>query len=204
MLLQLSNSAMHSANAVLAIMVTFFEVICWFMILNSCLLIGSHCSDDSQNLESSQLIYSMDYALTHWGRDKMATIFQTTFWNAFSWMKMFEYRLKFHWNLFLRVQLIIFQHWFRWWLGAVQATSHYLNQWWLVYRCIYASLGLNELIHVMEIKCHRTYYTYIYPLCSEICWGNIKMYYIFSNFCSAEMPLYLNLHYWTTRTCCPT
>ena len=32
------------------------------------------------------------------------------------------------------------------WLGAIQATSHYLNQWWIVYRPIYASLGLNELI----------------------------------------------------------
>ena len=31
------------------------------------------------------------------------------------------------------------------WLGANQATSHYLNQWWLVYWHIYASLGLNEL-----------------------------------------------------------
>ena len=29
--------------------------------------------------------------------------------------------------------------------GADQATSHYLNQWWLVYWRIYASLGLNEL-----------------------------------------------------------
>ena len=29
---------------------------------------------------------------------------------------------------------------------AVQATSHYLNQCWFVYRGIYASLGLNELI----------------------------------------------------------
>ena len=62
-------------------------------------------------------------------------------------MKMFEFRLKFHWRLFPRVQLTIFQHWFRWWLGAGQATSHYLNQWWLVYRRIYASLGLNELRH---------------------------------------------------------
>ena len=26
-----------------------------------------------------------------------------------------------------------------------QATSHYLNQWWLDYRRLYASLGLNEL-----------------------------------------------------------
>ena len=28
---------------------------------------------------------------THWGR-KMATIFQTTFWNGFSWMKMYEFK----------------------------------------------------------------------------------------------------------------
>ena len=30
----------------------------------------------------------------------------------------------------LRVQLTIFQHWFRKWLGTNQATTHYLNQWW--------------------------------------------------------------------------
>ena len=36
------------------------------------------------------------------------------------------------------------------WRGAVQATSHYLNQWWLVYRRIYASLGLNELTYRLE------------------------------------------------------
>ena len=51
--------------------------------------------------------------LTHWGRDKMAAIFQTTFSNGFSWIKMYEFRLTFHWSLFLRVQLPIFQHWFR-------------------------------------------------------------------------------------------
>ena len=51
--------------------------------------------------------------LTHWGRDKMAAISQTTFSNAFSWMKMFKFRLRFHWSLFPRVQLTIFQHWFR-------------------------------------------------------------------------------------------
>ena len=84
--------------------------------------------------------------LTHWGQDKMAAIFQTTFWNGFSWMKMYEYRLKFHWSLFLVVQLTIFRHWFRWWLVAFQATSHYLNQWWLIHWRIYASLGPNELI----------------------------------------------------------
>ena len=52
-------------------------------------------------------------ALTHWDRDQINAISQTTFWSAFSWMKMFEFRLKFHWSLFLRFQLTIFQHWFR-------------------------------------------------------------------------------------------
>ena len=51
--------------------------------------------------------------LTHWGRDKMAAIFQTTFSNAFSWIKSHEFWLRFQWSLFLRVQLIIFEHWFR-------------------------------------------------------------------------------------------
>ena len=51
--------------------------------------------------------------IAHWGRDKMATISQTTLSNAFSWRKMLEFGLKFHWSLFLRVQLTIFQHWLR-------------------------------------------------------------------------------------------
>ena len=59
------------------------------------------------------LLSDSAWVLTHWGRDKMDAILQTTFWNAFSSMKMFEFQLKFHWNLFPRVQLTIFQHWFR-------------------------------------------------------------------------------------------
>ena len=34
--------------------------------------------------------------LTHWGPDKIDAISQTTFSNAFSWMKMKEFRLGFH------------------------------------------------------------------------------------------------------------
>ena len=75
------------------------------------------------------------FDLTHWGRDKIDVISQTTFSSAFSWMKMYELRLIFHWILFLRVSLTIFQH-----------SSHYLNQWWLLHWRIYASLGLNELM----------------------------------------------------------
>ena len=43
--------------------------------------------------------------LAHWSWDKMATIFQTTFSHALSWMKIYEFR--FHLNLFLRVPLTI-------------------------------------------------------------------------------------------------
>ena len=53
------------------------------------------------------------WPLTHWGRDKMDAVSQTTVSNAFSWMKMYGFRLKFHWTLFSRVQLTTSQHWFR-------------------------------------------------------------------------------------------
>ena len=58
-------------------------------------------------------ISSSSDALTHWDRDKMDATSQTTFSNGFSWMTMYEFRLTFHWSLFLGVQLTIFQHWFR-------------------------------------------------------------------------------------------
>ena len=83
--------------------------------------------------------------LIHWSRDEMDISADDFIFKRISSMKMFQFRLTFHWSLFLRVQLTIFQHWFRWWLGAGQATSHCLNQWCLVYWRIYASLGLDEL-----------------------------------------------------------
>ena len=45
----------------------------------------------------SQLLQSSPNraGLTHWGRDKMAAISQTTFSSAFSWMKMFDFWIKF-------------------------------------------------------------------------------------------------------------
>ena len=59
----------------------------------------------------------------------MAPISQTCS-NTFSKMKIFEFQIWFHWNIFFRVKLTICQHWFRQWLGAVQGMSHYLNQCW--------------------------------------------------------------------------
>ena len=102
-------------------------------------------------------ILSKGNELTHWDRYEMNNISQTTLSNVLYSMKMFEFRLKFHWSLFPVVQLTIFQHWIRLWLGAVQATSHYLNQWWFVYRRIYASLSLNELMPGAAVVCVCVY-----------------------------------------------
>ena len=71
------------------------------------------------------------------GRHFADDIFKCIFLNENVWIPT-KISLKF-------VQLTIFQHWFRYWLGASQVTSHYLNQWWLVYWRKYASLGFNEL-----------------------------------------------------------
>ena len=43
-------------------------------------------------MEIIKLRYLSHQILTYWGRDKMATISQTTYSNAFPWMKMYEFR----------------------------------------------------------------------------------------------------------------
>ena len=56
---------------------------------------------------------SWRHVSTHWSRDKMADNILTTFSNAFSRIKTYWFRLRFHWSLFPCVQSTIFQHWFR-------------------------------------------------------------------------------------------
>ena len=50
---------------------------------------------------------------THWDRDKMVVILQTTCSNALSSKKGLIFWFKFHWSLLLKSQLMICQHWFR-------------------------------------------------------------------------------------------
>ena len=76
--------------------------------------------------------------ITHWGRHNIAAILHTTFSNAFSWTKMYEFRLTFHQNLFLS-----FKNCLRWWIDVDQTIDHHLDQWWLVYWRMYVSLSLN-------------------------------------------------------------
>ena len=64
-------------------------------------------------LPDKQISDPIHAALTHYGRGKMSAISQTTFLNAISWMEMYEFRLRFHWNSFPMFELTIFQHWIR-------------------------------------------------------------------------------------------
>ena len=50
---------------------------------------------NGQQCGGALIVYLFTAWLTHWGRDKMTTISQTTYSNAFSWKKMYEFRLKF-------------------------------------------------------------------------------------------------------------
>ena len=59
--------------------------------------------------------------------------------NAFSWIKILVFWFKFHWNLYLGVQLTI-----RHWLGAAQGPIHYLNQLWQ------SCVPLNDIKTVMH------------------------------------------------------
>ena len=86
------------------------------------------------------------YVSTQRGRDKMADIFQTTVSNAFSWMKMCKFRLRFHWISFPRVFFTIS-------IGSKNGLSPTRRRaiiwtndgldWWR----LYASLGLNDPWH---------------------------------------------------------
>ena len=96
------------------------------------------------NVSAKRRPFCCKICLTQWGRDKMAAVSQTTFSSAFLWMKMFKFlwiSLKFVSkgpidNIPALVQIMAW----RW-----HTTSHYLKQWWLDYRRIFAALRLNEL-----------------------------------------------------------
>ena len=73
----------------------------------ACRVCCSECLLIVQKLSFVFKPFSLVRLLTQWARDKMAAISQTTYSNAFSGMKMYEFPLTFHWSLFLRFELTI-------------------------------------------------------------------------------------------------
>ena len=84
---------------------------------------------------------------THWGRDKMAAISQTIFSSACSWMKIYEFRLKFSLKFVLKVRInnipALVQIMARRRSGDKPLSRPILVS---LLTHIYASLGLNALI----------------------------------------------------------
>ena len=101
-----------------------------------------------------------------------------------------EFRLKFHWSAFLRVQLTTCHHWLRWWHGDVLAPGHYLNQWWEVYWPIYTSPSLNEcmksrfsIIYISRSVFNKFCYTnnfYVKESCLNQVFNDERVYDIFN------------------------
>ena len=91
-----------------------------------------------------------------WGRDKMATIFQTTFSKGFSWMKIYEFQYKFHWSLFLCAGQIAWC-----WSGNKPLSEPMVV---ILLMHIYTSLGLNEL-NWRALKYYSANNIHIFHLC---------------------------------------
>ena len=70
---------------------------------------GVYCTSAGE-LRTQLLI---DYGFNTLRLRQIVAILQMTISNAFSWLKMYEFWLRFQWSLFLKFELIIFHHWFR-------------------------------------------------------------------------------------------
>ena len=124
-------------------------------------------------------INSVHKGLTHLGRDKIATILQTTFLNAFSWIKILEFR--FHLN-FIEV-CSLGSNWQQVSIGSDNGlvlnrqqtiiwTKSESVQWH-----IYGSPSLNELtVHVLyawTAYSNGTLYSYLLPLNLILYWNMV-------------------------------
>ena len=124
-------------------------LIFWVLNLKSTKTIYVHAAQ--QNTILSCIVYrtitlcmNMVFILTYPGRGKCPPFSRRQFQNAFSWRKMCDCQLQFHWRLFLRVQLKVFN------FGPDNglAPTRWQGIIWtyddLVYRRIFASLGPDE------------------------------------------------------------
>ena len=97
----------------ISLVVVYFGLSQLNFVLNSSYLQQTTCKWAKGKLTPSVIIMCVPVRVNTLRLIQMAAISQTTFSSAFSWMKIYNFRLGFHWCLFPRVQLTIFQHWFR-------------------------------------------------------------------------------------------
>ena len=102
----------------------------WIWINTSCEFIMNDCITTTKQSTTKPCAYFLGYTVGN--RDMMMSSNKNIFrvigheceeftghhfpddtFKRISWMKMQEFCLRFHWSLFLRFELTIFQHWFR-------------------------------------------------------------------------------------------
>ena len=111
----------------------------------------------------------------------MADILLMTISNSFSWMKIMIVWAKFHWRVHPRTQLKISWHWFIYWLGTEQATSHYLKPLWSRYM---------HWVKYNPILCFKSVLPYSSFFLSIGC-GKVMIYSLFPG---SLIPSYMELH----------
>ena len=98
---------------------------------------------------------------THRGQDKMANILQMTFWSALSYWKCLNFDQN---STELPCLGSNLQHVFRLWFGTEEATSHYLNHWWLSL-LMHISLNRPQWVETNDI------YYFPMDLGCQLSWG---------------------------------
>ena len=110
------------------------------------------CETATYFINSKSIVNIMDIICQHieaWRK------WQILCWQHFQFDFLNEnvtFLLKFQFCVLGRVQLTISQHWLRWSIGAKQATSHYLTQWfptWLMLICITRPQWLKYLSEII-------------------------------------------------------
>ena len=103
------------------------HAICLHWFNGKCWVISLLSTSSKVVLSYNIFIPIFSLILTYWCRYEIAAISKTTFLECIFSNETVRISLGMSLKFVLRFELTIFQHWFRQWFGAEQATSHYLN-----------------------------------------------------------------------------
>ena len=126
----------------------------------------------------------------------------------FSWMKIYQYWLKFYWNLITISQSTILRHGLRLWLGAEKMTNHYQNQWWLTlltHMRVSLPQWVKHFFHVISVIRIMIFCIYgnvcIYENCAivliiRMSWSPLDLIRQLIEICHHKFKLHLHYHDW--------
>ena len=150
----------------------------WICTLTHRIKVGYHGNHIAGN--QSALFYLLAYGWNEqnfaynffrqaWGLNERAAIWQMTFWNAFSWKKIFLFWFEFHWNFFLRVQSSIF----------IQVMV-----WYIIWHHTITEPMLNKMSHAMW---HHNEFWFIHLFASDLQMNCIRANWKWQDVCICDL-----------------